>query len=137
MISHFHSAYAQSNTDIHQQPTDIKHALIVVDGNEWEGSMEGINPNTIASVVILKDQSAVEQYGEKGKNGVIIITTKLHQAGKMDSPLILVDGEEWDGDIPGISPESIGSMTVLKGSTAVERYGERGKNGVVIITTKN
>ena len=110
--------------------------LIIVDGNELEGSLNSLNPKTIASITVLKDKSTIEQYGEKGKNGVIIITTKLFQAEKLDTPLILVDGEEFEGDISSISPESIESITILKNQSAVEQYGEKGRNGVVVVTTK-
>ncbi len=36
-----------------------------------------------------------------------------------------------------IDPESIASMTVLKGASATALYGSRGANGVILITTKN
>ncbi len=38
--------------------------------------MEHLNPNEIESVTVLKDKKAMELYGEKGKFGVIKITTK-------------------------------------------------------------
>jgi TonB-dependent starch-binding outer membrane protein SusC len=50
--------------------------LIVVDGMVYGGSVNDINPETIASVDILKDASATAIYGSRGANGVIIITTK-------------------------------------------------------------
>lgn len=34
------------------------------------------DPNNIQTITVLKDESAIKIYGEKGKNGVIIITTK-------------------------------------------------------------
>ena len=36
-----------------------------------------------------------------------------------------------------IDPESIASMTVLKGAAATALYGQRGANGVILITTKD
>lgn len=54
---------------------------------------------------------------------------------KKQSPLYVVDGEITQ-DISSISPNSIESMTVLKNAEATARYGERGANGVVLITTK-
>ena len=110
--------------------------LIIIDGVEWDGNLNGLNPKTIESITVLKDKLSIEQYGLKGRNGVIIITTKLHQAGKMDAPLIFVNGEEWEGNISSIPPESIESITVLKNQSAIEQYGEKGKNGVVVITIK-
>ncbi|MDB5240406.1 MAG: hypothetical protein JWP57_1031 [Spirosoma sp.] len=50
--------------------------LYIVDGVEAPSdTLNGINPKNIESVSVLKDVSA-GTYGEKGKNGVIIITTK-------------------------------------------------------------
>jgi TonB-dependent SusC/RagA subfamily outer membrane receptor len=39
-------------------------------------ALKEINPNDIESISVLKDKSATDLYGEKGKNGVIIITLK-------------------------------------------------------------
>ncbi len=51
--------------------------LYVVDGKEIDGeSLSKIQPETIESISIIKDSSAVDIYGEKAKNGVIIITLK-------------------------------------------------------------
>lgn len=41
-----------------------------------EASMNGINPQDIESVEVLKDKSATDKFGEDGANGVIIITLK-------------------------------------------------------------
>ncbi|HTN38193.1 MAG TPA: SusC/RagA family TonB-linked outer membrane protein, partial [Arachidicoccus sp.] len=57
--------------------------LYVVDGMPMENfDMNLINPQDIASVDVLKDASSAAIYGSRGANGVIIITTKLGQAGK-------------------------------------------------------
>lgn len=46
-------------------------------------SMSDLNPNDIASVEILKDASATAIYGSRGANGVVLITTKKGQKGKV------------------------------------------------------
>ncbi|NVJ85051.1 MAG: periplasmic heavy metal sensor [Algoriphagus sp.] len=43
----------------------------------------GVEPSDIESISVLKDKSATEVYGEKGKNGVIIITLKEGAKVKM------------------------------------------------------
>lgn len=43
----------------------------------------GINPNDIENVTILKDAAAAAIYGSRAAGGVIVITTKRGQAGKM------------------------------------------------------
>ena len=40
--------------------------------------VEKYNPKDIETVTVLKDKAATETYGEKGKNGVIIIVTKKY-----------------------------------------------------------
>ncbi|MCB9425991.1 MAG: TonB-dependent receptor plug domain-containing protein [Flavobacteriales bacterium] len=50
--------------------------LIVVDGLPITGGLSSVNPNDIASFSILKDASATAIYGNRGANGVILITTK-------------------------------------------------------------
>ena len=39
-----------------------------------------MDPNTIKSINVLKDKSATALYGDKGKNGVIVITTKNNKS---------------------------------------------------------
>jgi TonB-linked SusC/RagA family outer membrane protein len=55
--------------------------LYVVDGIPWDGSLNDINPDDIASVDILKDASATAIYGSRGANGVILVTTKKGKDG--------------------------------------------------------
>lgn len=54
--------------------------LYIVDGVE-SGSIP--SPNEIATIDILKDASSLAIYGNKGSNGVVIVTTKKGKAGKM------------------------------------------------------
>ena len=42
-----------------------------------------INPNDIESITILKDAAAAAIYGSRAANGVIVVTTKKGQAGRM------------------------------------------------------
>lgn len=42
-----------------------------------------INPNDIESITILKDAAAAAIYGSRAANGVIVVTTKKGEAGKM------------------------------------------------------
>jgi TonB-dependent SusC/RagA subfamily outer membrane receptor len=41
-----------------------------------ENFFKALKPTDIEAIQVLKDQNATEAYGEKGKNGVVIITTK-------------------------------------------------------------
>ena len=56
---------------------DSYKCLYIIDGKESDyRSMEKLAPKTIISVSVLKNESATKVYGERGKNGVILITTK-------------------------------------------------------------
>jgi TonB-dependent SusC/RagA subfamily outer membrane receptor len=141
-----------------------------------------IHPDDIKSVTVLKDRSITEKYGEKGKNGVILIETKsvtnnsLSIAGvkgetgkdqpidisiKEDGvsitrikspsdnvvfganknaklPLIVVDGiaKKKEFRLDDINPTTIGSINVIKGKGAVDKYGENAKGGAIEVITK-
>lgn len=58
----------------------VKEALFVVDGVPLPGGddvLKTMDPSDIRSITVLKDRSAEAIYGEKGKDGVILITTKM------------------------------------------------------------
>jgi len=55
--------------------------LIILDGAPYDGGINNINPNDIASVTVLKDAASNALYGARGANGVIIITTKSAAKG--------------------------------------------------------
>lgn len=54
--------------------------LYLIDGVETAG-LNGLNPNEIASIDILKDASSLAIYGQKASNGAVIITTKKGKKG--------------------------------------------------------
>ncbi|MDD4636171.1 MAG: TonB family protein [Bacteroidales bacterium] len=158
-------------------PTDIQlDGANINDLTNSHSPLKGINPADIESIEILKEASATTIYGEKGKDGVVLITTKkgakkpagvqivatsgdpgsaytirLDGEHRADNPLIVIDGVPYDLDLNGanindlsnshsplkdIDPKDIKSIEILKDSAATTIYGEKGKNGVVLITTK-
>jgi len=52
------------------------------------------------------------------------------------SPLYVVDGFPFDGDLNSIPQNDIATLTVLKDASATALYGSRAANGVIVITTK-
>jgi hypothetical protein len=146
--------------------------IIIMDGIPKESSfkVEDIPYDQIKEINVLKGKLAQDKYGEKGKNGVVEITTK-EKNGKIEielqritvegygtkkqkeingwevnglssldgtKPLIVVNGKTKDpnfnsNDIP---KEQIKKIEVLKGKIAEDKYGEKGKNGVIEIETK-
>jgi TonB-linked SusC/RagA family outer membrane protein len=60
--------------------TGARDPLYVIDGIET-ATLNGLNPNDIATIDILKDASSLAIYGQKGANGVVLITTKKGKQG--------------------------------------------------------
>ncbi len=109
--------------------------LYVVDGVVTK-NIDQILPENIERIDVLKDKSATTIYGDKGKNGVILITTKDKKI--KGNPLVIVDGQEYDSvEDANVQPDEIASMSVLKNETASTKiYGEKAKDGVILINTK-
>ena len=115
--------------------------LIIVDDKEVsEEAMALIKSEDVASVNVFQPHSKVaKSYGEKGSKGVIMVTTKTAKnLSVATNPIVIVDGKEASYEELGkIDPDKIANVTVLKaGSDAAKAYGDKGKNGVILVTTK-
>lgn len=61
----------------------IGNLLFVLDGVVVsKKELDAVAPEEIESIAVLKDKSATAIYGEKGKNGVVLLTTKIGNATK-------------------------------------------------------
>ncbi len=74
--------------------------------------------------------------GQPGSSANIIIRG-FGSINASQTPLYVVDGVPYDGDLNSINPNDIASLTVLKDASASSLYGSRAANGVVMITTKS
>ncbi|MBQ9357882.1 MAG: TonB-dependent receptor [Prevotella sp.] len=74
--------------------------------------------------------------GDPASNAPTIRIRGIGSMSASNSPLYVVDGMPYDGNVNAINPNDVESMTVLKDAAASAIYGARGANGVVIITTK-
>ncbi len=64
--------------------TASNQPLYVVDGIPLtSGNQSDLNPNNVESIEVLKDASAIAIYGSRAANGVIVITTKNGDQGKV------------------------------------------------------
>ena len=57
--------------------------LVILDGIPFDGPWSEINPNDIESIEVLKDASSAAIYGARGSNGVILISSKRGEKGKL------------------------------------------------------
>ena len=72
--------------------------LIIVDGAPYNGDINNLNQNDIASMTVLKDAASAALYGARGANGVVIITTKN---GREGTSSITVDAK-WGANSRGV-----------------------------------
>lgn len=59
----------------------VSTPLYVIDGVVG-GSIDGLSPNDIESIDVLKDAATAAIYGARAANGVILVTTKTGRAGR-------------------------------------------------------
>lgn len=92
-------------------------------GKRHTGAVKGIR--------IESQEGAIKLTGDQ-----IVLRGKDFEDGK--SPLYVLDGEILEnGKISGIDPKTIETINILKDDNGVALYGEKAKNGVIIVTTKN
>lgn len=99
--------------------------LYVVDGLVRESGLEGINPEDIASMQILKDASSTAIYGSRGANGVVLITTRRGKAGVSEITFDASWGWSQATHLPKI-------MSTKQYAEALLTYG--GPNGAKIVS---
>ncbi len=70
----------------------------------------------------------------KGVSNIQIRGNNSLNAGS--SPLIVVDGMIYNGDLSDINPTDIDKLDVMKDASSAAVFGARGANGVILVTTK-
>ena len=126
----------------------IQEVVVTGYGNVSKGSFAGSAQAVNAETIENKSPSEISKALAGEVAGVQVVTTsgqpgtnasiRVRGIGSINgaSPLYVVDGVAYDGDISAIDPGDIASTTILKDATATSLYGSRGAHGVVVITTK-
>ncbi len=99
------------------------------------------NANAIKTVLLGSKGMVMKVEGEKTKGGSIEVlsrTADIKSENAALKPQIVVNGKMMDEqfDLNSINPKDIESVNVLKDRAAIETYGDKGKNGVIVITLK-
>lgn len=100
-----------------------------------DGESHKDEKKTEATAIHLKGKVKInDETVTKNADEIVIISP---EPMKKAQPLYIIDGKEATSLDVGKTPvENIEKMEVLKDKTAIEKYGEKGKNGVVVITLK-
>lgn len=94
-------------------------------------------PNQLDDVVVVGYNTVSIKKDDNGRpqKPAIDSSGKFDEIG--EDPLYVINGEEYPKeDISKVSPEDIKSINVLKGASAIEKYEDNGKHGVIEITLK-
>ncbi|KUK76856.1 MAG: hypothetical protein XD92_1024, partial [Proteiniphilum acetatigenes] len=106
--------------------TQSNDPLFIVDGFPVS-TISDIPPTDIESIDVLKDASSTAIYGSRGANGVVIVTTKSGQAGKLRLSYNAYFGvKKIAKTLDVLSPYDYATwqyeLAALKGSNAIENY---------------
>ncbi|HYC85904.1 MAG TPA: TonB-dependent receptor [Chryseosolibacter sp.] len=99
---------------------DLNRGAISDVGQLLQGKVPGLN---------------ISRSGDPNRAAAIILRGASTLREGAQSPLFVIDGVI-GGDISLVSPDDIASIDVLKDASATAIYGNRGANGVIMITTR-
>lgn len=74
-------------------------------------------------------------YGSPGSDPTVLIRG-IGTVNGSTSPLYVIDGVPYGGNISDLNMEDIETMSILKDAASAALYGNRASNGVILITTK-
>ena len=115
--------------------SDVTGAIASVN----EQSIKNVPASNLASA--LQGQAAgidIQRSGANSKPGATpsILIRGSRSLGADNSPLIVVDGIPYNGNINDINQDDVTSVDILKDASSTAIYGSRGANGVILITTR-
>lgn len=102
---------------------------------------EQLNNKSVSNVsqALAGEVAGVRVVNTSGQPGTAA-TIRIRGIGSVNgnrSPLYVVDGVPFSGNISAINPADIATLTVLKDAAATSIYGSRGANGVIVVTTRS
>ncbi|MBO6829194.1 MAG: TonB-dependent receptor plug domain-containing protein [Muricauda sp.] len=126
-----------------EEDKDVNYVTIKKVGEEKHKNVVMIRTDDEKKIHVKRDKNVVvtEDSVSDEENEVIIGDEDsrffyIKDDGKR-KPLYYIDGKKSGSkDFKNMSPDEIESISVLKGDTAVEKYGKKAKNGVIEVTTK-
>ncbi len=118
-----------------RRKSDVTGSIVSIS----EQSIKDVPSSNLASAI--QGQGAgidVQRSGGNSKPGAApnILIRGSRSLGANNSPLIVVDGIPFNGNINDLNQDDVASVEILKDGSSTAIYGSRGANGVILITTK-
>ena len=128
---------------------NLDEVVVVAYGTQKKTSLTGAIQEVKSEEILLRPTSSVASALEGMVTGVQVNSTygvpgedpsiRIRGIGTVNgssSPLYILDGVPFGGNISDLNPQDIESMSVLKDAASAALYGNRASNGVILITTK-
>ena len=142
-------ASSSINIAMQEDVSTLDEVVVVAYGTQTKQSIVGsvgiVSSETIANQQVTSPLRAIQGTvpgvnilsagGQPGNNPTI----RIRGFGSLtasQSPLIVLDGAAFNGNLNTVSQDQIESISVLKDASSTALYGSRGANGVIVITTK-
>ena len=128
---------------------NLDEVVVVAYGTQKKTSLTGAIQEVKSDEILLRPTSSVASALEGTVTGVQVNSTygvpgedpsiRIRGIGTVNgssTPLYVIDGVPYGGNISDLNPQDIESMSVLKDAASAALYGNRASNGVILITTK-
>ncbi|MDR7799546.1 SusC/RagA family TonB-linked outer membrane protein [Riemerella anatipestifer] len=128
---------------------EIEEVVVVAYGKQRKETVVGANAEIKAKDLAQRSLTNVAQALDGATPGVQVSTSTgqpgsgpairirgFSSIGSNNSPLFIVDGTVYNGNIANLNPDDIESLNILKDAASTSLYGSSAANGVVMITTK-
>ena len=120
----------------------LDEVVVVAYGTQKKTSLTGSIQEVKSEAIELRPTSSVASALEGTVTGVqpgndpSIRIRGVGTVNGSSTPLYILDGVPFGGNISDLNPADIESMSVLKDAASAALYGNRASNGVILITTK-
>lgn len=136
------------NVTLAVQRDDLNEVIVVAYGNAKKESLTGsvaaikakdIEKRPVSNALsVLEGSAGIQVNNTTGTPGALpsIRIRGFSSVNGDNTPLYVIDGVPFSGNVTDINPADIESVSVLKDAAAGALYGNKASNGVIIMTTK-
>lgn len=119
--------------------TDEEAKRVLAESPKWIPGIQ--NGKAVRVKYNININFTLDTQNEKPKSATENLTSNsfsIKDFGAKNSPLVILDGvKQGNNALKYINPETIESISILKDASAQAIYGNRGANGVILITSKS
>ena len=149
MISRIVKSGQNVRTELDIDAAGLEEVVVVAYGTQKKTSLTGAIQSVKNEAIEMRPTSSVTTALEGTVAGVQVNSTygapgtdpsiRIRGVGTVNgssSPLYVLDGVPFGGNISDLNPADIESISVLKDAASAALYGNRASNGVILITSK-